>query len=77
MAYGDHTTAFKLLAKNVTEAQIRAVGEFQRFPGELGVVTFADKSFIELRRFDNHQAFLSSGWNVTPRREDANASMGL
>ena len=77
MAYGDHTTAFKLLAKNATEDQIRASGDFQRYPGELGTVTFSDKSFIELRRFDNHQAFLSSGWNVTPRKGGANASMGL
>lgn len=67
MPYGDHTTAYKLLAENATEDQIRASGEYDRFVGEVGTVTFPDKSFIELRRFNNHQAFLSSGWNVTPR----------
>lgn len=67
MAYGDHTTAYKLLAKNASDDHIRASGDYVRDVGELGTVTFPDKSFIELRRFNNHQAFLSSGWNVTPR----------
>ena len=67
MPMGDHTTAYKLLARKASDTEIRAAGEYQRFPGELGTVTFPDKSCIELRRF-NHQAFLSNGWNVTPTK---------
>ncbi len=68
MAYGDHTTAYSLLFKGASESEIQAAGEFLPFEGELGSVVFADKSSIELRRFNNHQAFLSNGWNITPRR---------
>lgn len=31
------------------------------------IARFDDGSFIEWNRFDHHQAFLSNGWNVTPR----------
>lgn len=63
MAYGDNSTAAKILAQGSSEAYIKGTGtEIRR-----DVIEFVDKSFIELRKFDNHQAFLSNGWNVTPR----------
>ncbi len=65
MAYGDHTIAYKLLAEKATVGRIRAAGTYTR-DSELGLVTFPDKSFIELRKFGNHQAFMAGGWNVSP-----------
>ncbi|MDV0844965.1 hypothetical protein [Klebsiella quasipneumoniae] len=66
MAYGDHTIAYKLLAEKATVGRIRAAGTYTR-DSELGLVTFPDKSFIELRKFGNHQAFMAGGWNISPR----------
>ena len=65
MAYGEHTTAYQLLAANATQSQIEAKGQYKR-DDELGTVTFPDGSRIALRKFGNHQAYLASGWNITP-----------
>ncbi len=68
MAYGDHSTGYTLLTDNATEARILTSGEYApaRGIGEMGTVTFPDKSFIEIRKSGNHQAFMSSDWNNTP-----------
>lgn len=65
MAYGDQTTAYALLRRKATESEIRAAGTCGIEAG-CETVKFQDGSFIELRKFNNHQAFLSNGWNVTP-----------
>ena len=66
MPYGDHSIAYKLLAAKTPTDEIIAAGSYAR-DSELGTVTFIDKSSIEIRKFNNHQAFLANGWNVTPR----------
>jgi hypothetical protein len=45
--------------------QIEAAAKRMTNNGERA--TFDDGSFIEWNRFGHHQAFLSNGWNVTPR----------
>lgn len=70
MAYGDNTTAYELLKRNASISEIEAAGAINNMRSELGTVTFRDGSFIELRRFNNHQAFLKTGWNITPRKDN-------
>ena len=62
MAQGGNSIAAQLLLDGHNEAYIRSIGTER---GE-GIIVFADKSFIELRQFENHQAFLANGWSVTP-----------
>lgn len=64
MAYGDNSTAYKLLAQGTTWETISKLAV--KYNQYTDVATFADGSFVEWRRGGHHQAFLSSGHNVTP-----------
>jgi hypothetical protein len=60
---GAHTKAYQFARK--TWDQIEAAAKSLNH--DTTRATFDDGSFIEWDRFGHHQAFLSNGWNVTPR----------
>jgi predicted ATP-dependent Lon-type protease len=60
---GANSKAHQLARKTWDEIEAAA----KRISNDGTRATFDDGSFIEWERFGHHQAFLSNGWNVTPR----------